>query len=184
MTAGLAAMALSSTSGYSVAEGVGDDDDSFAPRVVFFDGGYPLGEVHVFPDQFHLYLILSATRAMRYSVGIGKPGLYRAGTFTVGRKAKWPAWRPTKAMIKRDPAAYARFADGMRGGPNNPLGARALYLFTADGRDTYLRIHGTNKPATIGTAVSNGCARLTNDHVTHLYDRVPVGSRVILHEQS
>ena len=87
-------------------------------------------------------------------------------------------------MIRRDPEAYAQYAGGMPGGKDNPLGARALYLFDGKGRDTYLRIHGTNKPRTIGTAVSNGCARLTNDHITDLYDRVPIGTTVYLYEQA
>lgn len=89
--------------------------------------------------------------------------------------------RPTNAMIRRNPEQYARFADGMPGGPNNPLGARALYLYDDDGHDTYLRIHGTNAPSTIGSAVSNGCARLTNEHVIDLYPRVDVGARVHLY---
>lgn len=86
-------------------------------------------------------------------------------------------------MIRRDPDSYAKYSDGMPGGIDNPLGARALYLFDADGRDTYLRIHGTNEPRTIGTAVSNGCARLTNDHVRILYDHVELGTRVELYPQ-
>ena len=87
-------------------------------------------------------------------------------------------------MIRRNPDAYARYANGMPGGEENPLGARALYLFDGSGHDTYLRIHGTNKPRTIGSAVSNGCARLTNEHIIDLYDRVPVGTPVILYTQS
>jgi lipoprotein-anchoring transpeptidase ErfK/SrfK len=139
------------------------------------------GEIHVMPDEFHLYLMGQGGAAIRYGVGVGRKGLYEAGVFTVARKAKWPWWRPTQSMIRRDPGKYARYKNGMKGGPNNPLGARALYLYDADGRDTYLRIHGTNAPSTIGSAVSNGCARLTNEHVKDLYDRVDIGARVTLH---
>lgn len=139
------------------------------------------GDVHVVPDDFFLYFMLERGRAIRYGVGVGRDDLYEAGTFNVARKAEWPWWRPTDAMIRRDPAQYARFADGVPGGPNNPLGARAIYLYDDAGVDTYLRIHGTNAPRTIGTAVSNGCARLTNEHVIDLYPRVEVGARVFLY---
>lgn len=139
------------------------------------------GEIHVDPNSFRLYWTLSGRKAMRYTVGVGRTGLYQPGTFTVGRKAKWPSWRPTNAMIAREPHHYARFANGMPGGRNNPLGARALYLYDENGRDTYLRIHGTNKPWTIASAVSNGCARLTNEHIAELYELVPIGTRVTLH---
>lgn len=142
------------------------------------------GEIHVFPDRFRLFLTLADNMALRYTVGVGRPGLYHAGQYTIGTKQKWPSWTPTPAMIKRDPEAYARFVDGMPGGEDNPLGARALYLYDGRGRDSYLRIHGTNKPRTIGTAVSNGCARLTNDHITDLYERVPLGTRVFLYQQT
>ena len=143
-----------------------------------------VGIIHVFPDRFRLYLTLADSQALRYTVGVGLPGLYHAGQFTVGEKREWPSWKPTPAMIARDPESYAQYADGMPGGIENPLGARALYLYDDQGRDSYLRIHGTNKPRTIGTAVSNGCARLTNDDVADLYDRVAIGTRVILHQQS
>ncbi|WP_255509647.1 L,D-transpeptidase [Oceaniovalibus sp. ACAM 378] len=139
------------------------------------------GEVHVVPDDFFLYFMHTDLMAFRYGVGVGRKGLYEPGTFTMKRKAEWPRWRPTNAMIQREPHKYEQYADGMAGGPDNPLGARALYLFDDAGRDTYLRIHGTNAPGTIGTAVSNGCARLTNDHVQDLYPRVEIGARVILH---
>lgn len=139
------------------------------------------GDVHVVPDDFFLYFMLERGRAIRYGVGVGRDDLYEAGIFNVARKAEWPRWRPTDAMIRRDPAQYARFANGVPGGPNNPLGARAIYLYDDAGVDTYLRIHGTNAPRTIGTAVSNGCARLTNEHVIDLYPRVEVGARVFLY---
>lgn len=155
--------------------------ERFLPQLVNTRTDTPADELHVYPDDFYLYLMLQNGLAIRYGVGVGRRGLYTPGTFTVARKAKWPWWRPTKAMIRREPNKYARFANGVPGGPNNPLGARALYLYDAEGRDTYLRVHGTNRPDTIGSAVSNGCARLTNEHVKDLYDRVPVGSKVVLH---
>ncbi|WP_446685937.1 L,D-transpeptidase [Mameliella alba] len=156
--------------------------DRFLPQLV--NTGQPSwlsGDVHVVPDDFFLYFMLEDGLAIRYGVGVGRKGLYRPGEFTVARKAKWPWWRPTNAMIRREPHKYARYKDGMKGGPNNPLGARALYLYDDNGRDTYLRIHGTNAPETIGSAVSNGCARLTNEHVKDLYERVAVGARVFLY---
>lgn len=156
--------------------------DKFIPQLVNTRRtDWLAGDVHVVPDEFFLYFMLADGMAIRYGVGVGRKGLYTPGTFTVARKAKWPWWRPTRAMIRRDPQKYARYSDGMKGGPNNPLGARALYLYDDDGRDTYLRIHGTNQPRTIGSAVSNGCARLTNEHVKDLYDRVEVGAQVTLH---
>lgn len=157
--------------------------EDFLPTRVDVPPSLKSGVIHVFPNEFRLFLTLPDAQALRYTVGVGKPGLYHAGQFTVGMKREWPSWKPTPAMIKRNPDAYARYADGMPGGEDNPLGARALYLFDDIGHDTYLRIHGTNNPQTIGSAVSNGCARLTNDHITDLYDRVPVGTQVILYKQ-
>ena len=157
--------------------------DDFLPTRVDVPPSLRAGVIHVFPNEFRLFLILPNAQALRYTVGVGKPGLYHAGQFTVGMKREWPSWKPTPAMMRRNPDSYARFADGMPGGADNPLGARALYLFDDKGHDTYLRIHGTNKPRTIGSAVSNVCARLINDHITDLYDRVPVGTPVILHAQ-
>lgn len=155
----------------------------YLPTIVAIDAMLPPGELHVVPDLFRLYWILPEGEAIRFTVGIGQPGLYHPGRFTVGDKREWPSWRPTPEMIERNPEAYARWADGMPGGIDNPLGARALYLYDDAGRDTYLRIHGTNDPRTIGTAVSNGCARLTNDDITLLYGGVPVGTLVFLHQQ-
>ncbi|KNG95676.1 hypothetical protein ATO11_01945 [Pseudaestuariivita atlantica] len=156
--------------------------DKYLPQLVNTGRkDWEAGSLHVLPDDFFLFFMLQDGLAIRYGVGVGRKGLYTAGTFTVGRKAKWPRWRPTDAMIRREPHKYARFKDGVAGGPNNPLGARALYLYNDAGRDTYLRIHGTNEPGTIGSAVSNGCARLTNEHVKDLYDRVEIGARVELH---
>ncbi len=151
------------------------------PREVPVYAGFPPYEIHVAPSEFALYWTLPGNRAIRYDVGIGRPGLYEAGRFFVGAKRAWPSWRPTPAMIARDPTHYAPLRDGLPGGPDNPLGARALYLYQADRGDTMLRIHGTNRPETIGQAVSNGCARLVNDQIIDLYDRVSVQTRVYLY---
>ncbi len=157
--------------------------DEFLPRVVSIRAGFAPYEIHVLPSRFALYFTQEGNRAIRYTVGIGRPGLYHAGAFNVGAKKEWPSWKPTAEMIEREPDRYAQFADGMPGGIDNPLGARALYLFEPGRGDTMLRIHGTNDPTTIGRAVSNGCARLVNDQIVELYDRVPIGARVFLYPQ-
>ena len=154
-----------------------------SPKLVRLDNPMPPGEIHVVPDVYSLYWTLADGQALRYYVGVGRDALYIAGEFTVEAKKEWPSWTPTKDMIERNPDAYAQYADGMPGGPDNPLGARALYLFQPQVGDTFLRIHGTNKPDTIRTDVSNGCARLVNDQIIDLYDRVPMGSKVFLYEK-
>ena len=156
----------------------------FLPVEVPIREGIAPNEIHVVPDTFMLYWTLPGARAIRYMVGIGRPGLYESGEFYVGAKKEWPSWTPTPEMIERDPESYAQWADGMPGGPDNPLGARALYLFEPGRGDTFLRIHGTNAPGTIGTAVSNGCARLVNDQAVDLYNRVPLNARVVLYPQT
>nr|WP_306267341.1 L,D-transpeptidase [Pararhizobium sp. IMCC3301] len=158
--------------------------EKFMPRLVSMRQRFEPGTIDVFPDQYWLFLHLSGRKALRYSVGVGRGNLYHSGAFFVGAKKEWPEWTPTPDMIRRDPDQYAKHADGMAGGINNPLGARALYLFTKEKGDTFLRIHGTNDPRTIGVAVSNGCARLVNDQVVELYDKVPEGTRVVLHPKS
>jgi len=156
--------------------------EKYMPRQVsLWRKRFKPGEIHVFPDEFALYWTLPGRRAIRYSVGVGRGNLYHAGTFFVGAKKKWPEWTPTDDMLKRDPQSYVKFAGGMKGGINNPLGARALYLFTKKRGDTFLRIHGTNKPRTIGVAVSNGCARLVNEQIVEFYERVPMNTLVVLH---
>jgi lipoprotein-anchoring transpeptidase ErfK/SrfK len=142
------------------------------------------GEIHVDPNAFKLYWTLPGNRAIQYAVGVGRNNLYQAGTFFIGAKKEWPSWTPTREMIAREPRKYRRYANGMPGGIKNPLGARALYLFTREQGDTFLRIHGTAEPQTIGSAVSNGCVRLVNDHVIELYNRVPLGTRVVLNPKS
>ncbi|WPY94642.1 L,D-transpeptidase [Limimaricola variabilis] len=135
------------------------------------------GDIYVIPEDFHLYHIRRPGVAMRYGVGVGRAGLEFKGSAVIQRKEEWPSWRPTDDMIAREPEKYAQYADGVPGGPDNPLGARALYLFR-NGRDTYYRIHGTTQPKTIGSSVSNGCIRLRNEDVIALYDQVALGTHV------
>jgi lipoprotein-anchoring transpeptidase ErfK/SrfK len=140
--------------------------------------GEPAGTIVVDPGQRHLYLVLDDGRARRYGIGVGRQGFEWNGAAVVGAKREWPAWHPPVEMQARDERARL-FADGMEGGPQNPLGARALYLYQ-NGRDTLYRIHGTNEPQSIGRAVSSGCIRMLNADVIDLYDRVPVGPRVVV----
>jgi lipoprotein-anchoring transpeptidase ErfK/SrfK len=154
--------------------------EEFLPRPVRFADVQLPGSIIVDPDYFALYFVLTSRRGIQYSVGVGRDSLYESGAFTVGAKKEWPSWTPTSDMISRDPDHYAKWADGMPGGPDNPLGARALYLYDDAGNDTFLRIHGTPEPWTIGTAVSNGCVRLANEHIALLYDEVSLGAPVYL----
>lgn len=148
---------------------------SYAPtRVLVTDPtGQKTGSVTIDTNRRALYLSLGGGQAIRYGVGVGRAGFEWRGRAHVGRKAEWPSWTPPAAMLKRRPD-LPRF---MNGGINNPLGARALYLYNGD-RDTLFRIHGTNEPWTIGQAVSSGCIRMMNDDVMDLYSRVRVGASV------
>ena len=150
----------------------------FRPQRVSFRG-YAAGTIVVDPRNHFLYFVDQNSSAIRYGVGVGKAGLAFRGTAIIRRKAKWPRWTPTKNMIRREPAKYARFADGVPGGPGNPLGARALYLYRGK-RDTMFRIHGTTQPNSIGRSVSSGCIRMLNSHVKDLYNRVPLGAQVVV----
>ena len=154
--------------------------DELMPRYVRVKPEFEPGSVHVLSGSFLLYYIEAPRRAIRYGVAVGRAELVFRGATVVGRKLEWPPWRPTPEMIARNPAAYAQYADGMPGGPGNPLGARALYLFQ-NGRDTAIRIHGTTEPQSIGRAVSNGCIRMVNEHVIDLYARVPLGAPVMVY---
>jgi lipoprotein-anchoring transpeptidase ErfK/SrfK len=131
----------------------------------------PSGTIIIDTANTYLYLVLGKGKALRYGIGVGREGFTWAGTETISRMAEWPDWRPPQEMIDRQPY-LPRF---MASGPGNPLGARALYL----GKTVY-RIHGTNRPSTIGTFVSSGCIRLTNHNVMDLYTRVHVGTRVVV----
>ncbi len=151
----------------------------YEPQRVMYSLSYAPGTIVVDPRNHFLYLMERWGRARRYGVGVGRAGLAFKGGAKVGRKAEWPSWTPTKNMIRREPQKYARYANGVPGGINNPLGARALYLYRS-GRDTYYRIHGTTQPSSIGRSVSNGCIRMINDHVIDLYERVPLGTQVVV----
>ncbi len=139
----------------------------------------PAGTIVVDTAARHLYLVEGDGKAMRYGIGVGKAGLAFAGSATIKRKAEWPHWSPTENMMNREPARYRHLASGMAGGLENPLGPRAMYLYQGD-RDTMFRIHGTTEPETIGYAVSSGCIRLMNQDVIDLYNRVKIGSRVVV----
>lgn len=154
-------------------------EERFLPQVVRTPYDYLAGTIVVVPREKYLYLVDGAGFARRYGIGVGKAGLAFSGLAIIGKKAKWPSWRPTDNMIRRDPKKYARYAGGVPGGANNPLGSRALYLYRND-RDTLYRIHGTTEPWTIGKAVSNGCVRMVNEHVEDLYERVAVGAQVVV----
>ena len=150
------------------------------PQLVRIKKQYNVGEMLILPRSYYLYFVTEPGMAMRYGVGVGKAGLEFTGSATISVKKEWPTWRPTDEMIERDPQAYSRFignTDAQPGGPSNPLGARALYLFQG-GKDTYFRIHGTTAPNSIGRSVSNGCIRMLNAHVEDLYERVPIGTKV------
>ena len=152
----------------------------FFPTEVSVRSEFAPGSIIVVSQQFFLYHIIAPRKAVRYGVAVGRAELVFRGQAEVGRKVEWPSWKPTPEMNARSPARYARYADGMPGGPKNPLGARALYLYQ-NGRDTAIRIHGTTEPESIGHAVSNGCIRMVNEHVMALYDAVPLGTPVMVY---
>ncbi|MGV2169696.1 L,D-transpeptidase [Agrobacterium sp. 16-172Ci] len=145
---------------------------------VTYDTMHPAGTVVVDTPARRLYYVMGDGRAMRYGVGVGRQGLALKGDAYIGRKAEWPSWTPTANMMRRDPRNL-KFAGGMAGGPNNPLGARALYLYRG-GNDTMFRLHGTNQPQSIGHAMSSGCIRMLNHDIIDLYSHVPVGSKVVV----
>ncbi len=152
----------------------------FMPTRVEHNPGLRPGDLHVDAVAHYIYHIGNDGSAMRYGVAIGRAGLYETGTFTIRRKAEWPSWTPTSNMIAREPELYAQFANGLPGGPTNPLGARAFYLYTGN-RDTYLRIHGTPQPWSIGTSASSGCVRMVNAHIMDVYNNVELGARAHLY---
>lgn len=142
------------------------------PReIVSYDGKQRPGTIVINTSERRLYFVMPDGKAMRYGVGVGRPGFDWAGSQTITRKTEWPTWTPPAQMLKRRPD-LPRF---MPGGPENPMGARAMYLGS-----TLYRIHGSNEPETIGQAVSSGCIRMLNEDVIDLYERAKVGTRVVV----
>ena len=155
-------------------------DARFLRREVAYATREQPGTIVVDPQARYAYLVLERGRAIRYGVGVGKQeGFNFQGTATIARKAEWPHWTPTADMIRREPERYAKYAAGLPGGPGNPLGPRALYLYR-NGLDTLYRLHGTTEPWSIGTMVSSGCVRLLNQDIIDLYRRVPVGAKAVV----
>jgi lipoprotein-anchoring transpeptidase ErfK/SrfK len=144
---------------------------SIPRQLVRYDGPYKPGTIIINTSERRLYLVQPDGTALKYGIGVGREGFQWSGTQSITRKAEWPDWRPPSQMLKRRPD----LPHYMPGGPANPLGARAMYL----GSSMY-RIHGSNEPETIGTAVSSGCIRMTNDDVIDLYNRVRVGTTVVV----
>jgi len=138
---------------------------------IAYTGPYPAGTIVVSTEERRLYYILPGNQAIKYGIGVGRPGFEWGGTKRVSMKRIWPSWRPPIEMLRRRPD----LPHFLPGGPDNPLGARAMYL----GRTLY-RIHGSNEPQTIGQAVSSGCIRMTNEDIEDLYERVRVGTRVVV----
>lgn len=152
----------------------------FLPQRVLANDRLTPGDIHVDAVARYLYHIEGGGTAMRYGVAIGRGNLYEPGAYTIRRKVEWPQWIPTQSMIDREPDIYAKYADGMEPGPENALGSRALYLFVGN-RDTYLRIHGTPYPRSIGTRASSGCVRMVMAHINDLYPTVQIGSTAVLY---
>ncbi len=172
------ALAQSAEMNISDEPGYVPDDEALPPeyqrQMVLYRTAEPPGTIIIQTSERYLYLVQGNGRALRYGIGVGRDGFQWQGLLKISRKAEWPDWTPPPEMIARQPY-LPRF---MAGGPGNPLGARALYLGA-----TVYRIHGTNQPQTIGSAVSSGCFRLVNADVTDLFDRVPVGTKVVVKQK-
>ncbi len=152
--------------------------EEFHRQIVPFEGLETVGTIIVDPKARHLYHVRENGSAVRYGVGVGRAGFEWSGNATIGMKRRWPRWLPPIEMTQRDLKA-AVWLNGMPGGPENPLGARALYLYD-NGVDTLYRIHGTNEPHSIGKAMSSGCIRMLNQDVANLFEQVPVGTSVVV----
>ncbi|WP_454916981.1 L,D-transpeptidase [Xanthobacter sediminis] len=150
-------------------------DPAFRRQPVYFRTTEKPGTIVIHTSERFLYLVQGDNRALRYGIGVGRDGFQWSGLKSIERKAEWPDWTPPPEMIQRQPY-LPRF---MAGGPGNPMGARALYI-----GGTVYRIHGTNQPQTIGYAVSSGCFRLVNSDIIDLYQRVPVGTKVVVRQQA
>ena len=159
-------------------------DPNYLRSAVSFPSNEPPGTVIVDPQAHYLYLVQGSGRAIRYGIGVGRQGFGWSGVATIRTKQEWPDWYPPKEMIQRQPELKRQLSTlqsglGVAGGPGNPLGARALYLWQGN-KDTLYRIHGTNEPSTIGQSVSSGCIRMLNQDVIDLYQRTPLGAKVVV----
>lgn len=149
-------------------------------QIVAYPTSEAPGTIIVNTSERRLYYVLGDGQAIKYGIGVGREGFEWSGVAKVGAKREWPSWSPPQEMIERELAQYGRQLPArMEGGPGNPLGARALYLYEG-GRDTLYRIHGTNEPRSIGLATSSGCIRMLNEEVIDLYNRVNMGAKVIV----
>ncbi len=156
-------------------------DEQFLRTIAEAPPGFAPGTIVIDTNDRFLHLIQSDGSAIRYGVGVGRQGATWRGRARVGRKAQWPGWTPTATMVRADPEKNGPWIGGMPGGPDNPLGARALYLYDGS-RDTMYRIHGTNEPWSIGQNVSSGCIRLINHDIIDLFERVPEGTPVVVRD--
>jgi lipoprotein-anchoring transpeptidase ErfK/SrfK len=161
-----------------------DIDPRYLRQAVYFPTREAPGTIVIDPHNHFLYLVQDSGRAIRYGVGVGRQGFEWSGAAVIHDKQEWPDWYPPKEMIQRQPELARQMSElqsgiGMHGGPRNPLGARAIYLWQGN-KDTLFLIHGTVEPWTIGKSVSSGCIRMINQDVIDLYQRTPVGSRVVV----
>jgi len=149
---------------------------SLIPRkIVEYTENFSPGTIIIDTSEYRLYYVLDDNKAVKYGVGVGRDGFTWSGKHKLTRKAEWPSWTPPKAMIAREKKDGRVLPTFMSGGPENPLGARALYIGS-----TIYRIHGTNQPWSIGQSMSSGCIRLTNEDITDLYNRVNIGANIIV----
>jgi lipoprotein-anchoring transpeptidase ErfK/SrfK len=161
-----------------------DVDPTYMRTTVYYPSNEQPGTIIIDPRNRFLYLVQGGGQAIRYGVGVGRQGFGWSGTATIKDKQEWPDWYPPKEMLQRQPELMRQMSElrsgiGMAGGPRNPLGARAMYLWQGN-KDTLYRIHGTFEPWTIGRNVSSGCIRMINQDVIDLYQRTPVGAKVVV----
>lgn len=161
-----------------------DVHPNYLRRAVSYPSNEPPGTIIVDPQSRYLYLVQGGGRAIRYGIGVGRQGFGWSGQAVIRNKQEWPDWYPPKEMIQRQPEIRRQLSQlrsglGVAGGPSNPLGARAMYLWQGN-KDTLYRIHGTNEPETIGQSVSSGCIRMLNQDVIDLYERTPLGAKVVV----
>jgi len=162
---------------------IGGVNHKFLRQTVLLDTKERPGTIIVDPYSRFLYLVEENGKAIRYGIGVGRDGFRWAGQAYVGWKRAWPTWTPPPAMVAREPQLVEISKKGMEPGLNNPLGARAIYIYR-DGRDTMYRLHGTNEPRSIGKAVSSGCIRLFNQDIIDLFERVKPGARIVVLTES